>query len=148
MSYKCLECGHIFENGEAREVREDDGYVYVCPICGGDFEKTVKCSLCKGEFLEDELNGGVCDECIDEYRNQAKICVDISEQEGTKAKINVNYLIPFILSEEDINDILIEYIEKEKPNADCGAYIDEDISWFGEMLAKEVKNNENSKKKS
>lgn len=148
MSYKCLECGHIFENGEAREVREDDGYVYVCPICGGDFEKTVKCSLCKGEFLEDELNGGVCDECIDEYRNQAKICVDISEQEGTKAKINVNYLIPFILSEEDINDILIEYIKKEKPNADCGEYIDEDISWFGEMLAKEVKNNENSKKKS
>ena len=148
MSYKCLECGHIFENGEAREVREDDGYVYVCPICGGDFEKTVKCALCKGEFLEDELNGGVCDECIDEYRNQAKICVDISEQEGTKAKINVNYLIPFILSEEDINDILIEYIKKEKPNADCGEYIDEDISWFGEMLAKEVKNNENSKKKS
>ena len=148
MSYKCLECGHIFENGEAREVREDDGYVYVCPICGGDFEKTVKCSLCKGEFLEDELNGGVCDECIDEYRNQAKICVDISEQEGTKAQINVNYLIPFILSEEDINDILIEYIEKEKPNADCSAYIDEDKSWFGEMLAKEVKNNENSKKKS
>lgn len=148
MSYKCLECGHIFENGEAREVREDDGYVYVCPICGGDFEKTVKCSLCKGEFLEDELNGGVCDECIDEYRNQTKICIDISEQEGTKAKINVNYLIPFILSEEDINDILIEYIKKEKPNADCSAYIDEDISWFGEMLAKEVKNNENSKKKS
>ena len=143
MSCKCVECGHIFDECEAKETKECWGFNYSCPICNGDFEKTVKCAVCKGEFLDEELNGGVCDECIDEYRNQAKICIDISEQEGTKSKINVNYLIPFILSEEEINRILIEYIEKEKPNADCGAYIDEDISWFGEMLAKEVNKNEN-----
>ena len=46
---------------------------------------------------------------------------------------------PFRFNAQKINHILIEYIKNEKPNADCGAYIDEDISWFGEMLAKEVK---------
>lgn len=146
MSYKCLECGHIFEEGESKRIREDDGYICVCPICGGDFKKTVNCSICRGEFLEEELNGGVCDECINEYRNQAKVCIDIAEKEGTKSKINVNYLISCILSEEEINHILIEYIKNEKPNADCGEYIDEDISWFGEKLAEEVKKNENKKK--
>ena len=145
MSYKCLGCDHIFEECEAKKVKEDYGYEYGCPNCGGDFEETVKCSICKGEFLEDELNGGVCKECIDEYRNQTSVCVDIAVQEGTKTKINVNYLVASLLTEEEINRILIEYIKEEKPNADCGAYIDEDISWFVEMLSKEVKKNENRK---
>ena len=43
------------------------------------------------------------------------------------------------ITELGIRKEMIEYIKKEKPNADCGEYIDEDISWFGEMLAKEVK---------
>ena len=146
MSYKCLECDHIFEECEANKVKEDFGYTYSCPICGGDFEETIKCSICRGEFLEDELNGGVCKECIDEYRNQSAVCVNISEQEGTKKLVKVNYLIARLLDEEEIKRVLIEYIKKEKPNADCGAYIDEDISWFGEMLSKEVKKNEDSKK--
>lgn len=146
MSYKCLECGHIFEGCEAKSIKEDYGYEFVCPICGGDFEETVKCSICKGEFLEDELNGGVCDECINEYRNCATMCIDICEAEGTRKNVKINYLVASILAEEEINNILIEYVKANKPNANCEKYIDEDISWFGEMLAKEVKKNECKKK--
>ena len=53
---------------------------------------------------------------------------------------------PVLVEIDNYPEDLIEYIKNEKPNADCGEYIDEDISWFGEMLEKEVKKNENEKK--
>lgn len=71
--FKCIDCGHIFENGEEaiREERHPYGsttaseYFSVCPICGDDFETTQSCKKCGGEFLEDELIGGYyCEECL------------------------------------------------------------------------------------
>lgn len=71
MFLKCLECGHIFEDGEQKiriehhpEVHADE-YVHVCPVCGGDYEEAKRCKSCGGAFLEDELIGGYyCDECL------------------------------------------------------------------------------------
>lgn len=143
MSYKCLNCGHIFEWCEAKEVKEDYGYEYCCPICDGDFKETVKCSICKGEFLEDELNGGVCDECIDEYRKNFNACYEASLDETVEIKINA--LLASLFDVRDIEQILKEYIRDKWQDVDCSQFIDEDISWFGEMLSKEVKKNENKK---
>lgn len=73
MFLKCLDCGHIFEEGEqaTREERHPYGsttaseYFAVCPVCGGDFEEAVRCEKCGGAFLEDELIGGYyCRECL------------------------------------------------------------------------------------
>lgn len=74
MSYKCKECGHIFEEGEAKCYRENQGECHgaiayetftVCPCCGSsDFDETKRCKCCMGEFLENELFDGRCDDCL------------------------------------------------------------------------------------
>lgn len=73
--YKCLDCGHIFEEGEQDIIREYhseiEGGFYEefvrCPICGGDFTETTSCKKCHGEFLEDELiSGYYCEDCLRE----------------------------------------------------------------------------------
>ena len=75
MSMKCLDCGHIFDEGEQAINREYHDEIpggfhedfAVCPICGGDFEETMSCKKCRGAFLEGELIGGYyCEECLRE----------------------------------------------------------------------------------
>jgi hypothetical protein len=49
MIYKCVDCGHIFEEGEQAVWYEDRGEFWGvpcsermtgCPICNGDYEET------------------------------------------------------------------------------------------------------------
>ncbi len=152
MSYKCLECGHIFENGEEAVWNENRGEYWGvpsyeemsgCPLCKGNYEQTIPCEICGSEHLEDELNGGVCEECIDEYRKKFDICYNISLCE--EKEITINALLATLFDKSDIEAILVEYIKKRMPDVDCSRFINEDKSWFGERLAEEVKNNENSK---
>lgn len=143
MSCKCVECGHIFDECEAKETKECWGFNYSCPICNGDFEKTVKCAVCKGEFLDEELNGGVCDECIDDYRKDFNRCYQISC--GEVEKVEINALLATMFDVAEINQILIEYVLEKMPGVDCSQFIDADISWFGERISEEVKKNENRK---
>ena len=85
--YKCTECGHIFEYGEEKKRMESRGEfggspcfeeMIGCPLCGGEYEETIPCKICGSEHLEEELNGGVCDSCIDEYRKDFDFCYNIS----------------------------------------------------------------------
>ena len=71
--YKCISCGHIFDEGEQKTIQENHPYgdttapeyFSVCPCCGCDFEKTKRCEKCGGEFLEDELFCGYyCKKCL------------------------------------------------------------------------------------
>lgn len=153
MSYKCLNCGHIFDEGEQRHSKQyvgecwgSDAYEDVsgCPLCDGDYEETKPCKICGSEHLEDELSGGVCDECIDEYRKNFDACYELSVGETTEVKINS--LLASLFEVSDIEQILKEYIQNKWQDVDCSPFIDEDISWFGEKLAEEVKKNENKKK--
>lgn len=65
--YKCLECGHLFEEGEQARWEESRGEFWGspcsesmsgCPICKGYYEEAVKCKIC-GRWVEDEY----CDDC-------------------------------------------------------------------------------------
>jgi hypothetical protein len=63
--YKCLECGHIFDEGEQSRWVEDYGERMTgCPLCLGDYAETYLCSSCGGEFLDDEMYCGICPECL------------------------------------------------------------------------------------
>ena len=74
MMYKCLDCGHIFEDGEEKRIREGEechGFpcwreYAVCPLCEGAFEETVACEGCGSAKLPDELTDGYCDECAED----------------------------------------------------------------------------------
>ena len=71
---KCLTCGYVFENDERSEYKERLEHFgtpcymveYACPICGGEYEETKRCSRCDGNFLEEELFDGICDNCLNE----------------------------------------------------------------------------------
>lgn len=149
---KCLECGHVFSEYDLNTWEESRGEHFGipcyekmsgCPICEGDYEETVQCAVCGSEHLEDELFGGVCSECIDEYRKDFNACYEISI--GETKEIKINALLASLFDVSDIEQILKEYIRDKWKDVDCSQFIDEDIQWFGEKISEEVKNGENSK---
>lgn len=149
---KCLECGHVFSEYDLNTWEESRGEhfgipcyekISGCPICEGDYEETVQCAVCGSEHLEDELFGGVCSECIDEYRKDFNACYEISI--GETKEIKINALLASLFDVSDIEQILKEYIREKWKDVDCSQFIDEDIQWFGEKISEEVKNGENSK---
>lgn len=152
MWYKCCECGHLFEEGEQARWREDRGefwgepcseMVYGCPICKGEYQKAEKCQICgKLEFKED-LNSGVCNDCIDERRKDFDMCYIISSTQNSE--IEINSLLATLFDKSDIETILYHYIKEKCKDVDCSQFIDDDILWFGQRLAEEVKKNENAK---
>ena len=153
MAYKCLKCGNIFEEGEQIYWDEDRGELWGsscsetmsgCPCCGGSYEETKACEICGSEHLENELLNGVCEECIDEYKNDANMCYKIGEND--KEPIKLNCFLTAIFSAEEIEDILLREFKKNSDNIDCSNFINADRSWFAERLAEEVKKNENGKK--
>jgi hypothetical protein len=155
MAYKCISCGHIFEDGEQGSYQEYMGEhfgfpaydtFYCCPICKGDYEKTVPCEICGSEHLEDELSGGVCDDCIESAKN-LKDCVSVGKYK--KETIRLNGFFGEVFNQNEIEQILSEYISQMKCDDSkrlFEKYIDSDKEWFGEMLVKEVKSNENTKR--
>ena len=84
--YKCLDCGHIFE--EPKQYSEDrtpggafEGGSFIeyytgCPVCSGAYEEAKQCEICGEYFTDDELtdtteyiNGGCgdcCEQCIED----------------------------------------------------------------------------------
>lgn len=150
MAYKCLECGHIFEEGEQAEWEEDHGLETPpyekwsgCPLCKGAYEETHSCSICGGEFLLDELNDDICDCCVealkDEYRYNPQRCYEISKDETSK--VEINFFLSCMFTEKQIENILIENIRKASSLVpiDCSAFMEADKSWFEERIVEEVK---------
>lgn len=144
MAFKCLSCGHIFEEGEQARWEEHHPYgmdyaaeeFSGCPICNGDFEETKQCKICGGEFLEDELNGDdVCDECIEEYSKNFDVCYKISANE--KEEIKINALLVSLLDVNEIETILYHYL-KTKRDIDCSKFVNQDKDWFADRLAEGV----------
>lgn len=131
--YKCLECGNIFEDGEQTSRFGVDS----CPLCNGAYEETTSCKICGSAHLEDELNGGVCDECIDEYRKDFDTCYEISL--GETEEIKINSLLASLFEVSDIEQILKEHIRYRWSEVDCSEFIDADKYWFGTKLLEEVK---------
>jgi DNA-directed RNA polymerase subunit RPC12/RpoP len=154
MSYKCLDCGHIFEDGEQAHWSESRGEYWGtpcsenmsgCPLCKGEYEETVQCAVCGSEHLEDELNGGVCDECIDSHRYDIDMCFSVgaNDTEG----VEINCFLASMFDKEEVEEILFRELKEAQKyrKIDCEKFIESDRSWFAEILAKEVEKDENAK---
>jgi hypothetical protein len=158
MALKCCDCGHIFEVGEQAIWSESRGEfwgtpcseeVRGCPLCRGDYAEAKPCNICGSEHFLDELTEGVCEECIDNYKKDFKFCNKIAqewEKEGNSSACDfvLNDFFAIMFTKEQIENMLIEYIQEKMPNLDCSKFVESDIEWFCEM-AKEVKKNENAK---
>ena len=73
--YKCVDCGHVFEDGEQAVWNEDRGEYFGmpcsetmtgCPKCHGYYEEAHICDGCGEWFLDDELYDGLCGGCQEE----------------------------------------------------------------------------------
>lgn len=152
MSYICLDCGRIFEDGEQKNWSESRGEFWGvscseemsgCPDCGGDYEEAKQCEVCGKDCCSEDLTYGVCNECIDNAGHNFELCEKICGDE--KKEIKINALLASLFDVGDIEHILKEFIRYRWKDVDCSPFIDEDKSWFGERLAEEVKKNENKK---
>lgn len=148
MTYKCLECGHIFEEGEEAHYFENGEYwgvpysqkISCCPLCNGEYDETVPCEICGSAHLKEELTSGVCEECIEEYRYNIQTCYEIGKNQD--GKIYINSFLANIFDKDEIEGILLNaLIKNEEINLkiDCKNFIDFDKCWFAERLAEEVK---------
>lgn len=151
MSFKCVDCGHIFEEGEQTILKEDMGefwgsscskVISGCPLCGGEYEETKPCAICGSEQLEEDLNGGICDECIDKYKHDIDMCFNVGKYDDDKVEINC--FLAAMFDKKEIEEILfdrlkmrVQYI-REYIEADCEKFINSDRSWFGERILEEI----------
>jgi hypothetical protein len=148
--YKCVGCGNIFEEGEQAVWEETHGLdsppyekFCCCPSCGGEFEEAKHCVVCGGCFLEDELNDGICNECLyeleEEYRHDFNKCYEISENE--KVKVELNFFLSCMFTEKQIEEILMKNLKEANSlvSIDCTAFLEADRIWLQERIAEEVK---------
>lgn len=152
MEYMCMSCGNIFEQGEQRKWRESRGEFWGapcyedmsgCPICGGDYAKAKKCEMCRTVHLEEELEAGVCGDCVEKYRNDIDMCYAIGAHE--KDDVSLNSFLLSVFSPEQIEEILFSALKEAKKlvEIDCKEFISNDLWWFCKKLLEEVKKNEN-----
>ena len=140
MRYQCHECDRRFEKPDiVIETHGLDSPPYeeigVCPYCKGWFEEMHRCEICGEYFTEDELTGGVCDECVYEKATDIEFCYNLETEETIK----INGFIASVFTEEQINEILWNRIKEinRMVNISCYDFIDSDKSWFAEKLIKE-----------
>ena len=76
--YKCIDCGHLFEEGEQAVWYENQGECHGvtamerfsgCPLCRGDYEEVRQCKKCGYWHTYDELYDGWCEKCLRETIN-------------------------------------------------------------------------------
>lgn len=147
MSYICLDCGNIFEDGEQVTRTERIGEywgtpcsqsVCGCPVCGGEYEESIPCKICGSQHLEEELNDGVCDECIENYKYDIDMCYKIGSNDTENVELNC--FLSAMFDKSEIEELLFEELAKSnKHNAiDCNIFINSDRSWFAERLLEEL----------
>lgn len=72
--YKCLECDHLFEDGEEYRWMEPGGERFAgCPICFCAYGEAYQCDRCGSYHLPDELYEGLCLDCLKRLANSRNV---------------------------------------------------------------------------
>lgn len=141
--YKCIECGHLFEEGEESKWTEPYGENFSgCPLCKGNYERTEPCLICGTECFETDITSGLCEHCIANYENDVDMCYEIGKNDTDK--IELNCFLSAMFTQEEIEIILLKHLKNEQKRfkVDCNPFISNDKYWFAERLLEEIKKNE------
>ena len=131
--YICTKCNHIFGEGEAKVIHENQGECFgfpaiesfsACPICEGEYEEAAKCSICEEYYLEEDLTNDICDECLDKEIDYDKVLKFLTTTEELKY-----FVFNFFFTEKTFGDALEKAIN------------DELVWWFKRKVFDEKLNN-------
>lgn len=144
--FKCYDCEATFS--EPRNYTEKMGECFgfpayesfsCCPECGGSFDEAKQCKICGEWFFEDELDDGICEECLAEneaeYRYNVKACFDVLKNETMQ--IEINPVLAMLLKKSEIEEELLKML-LECSSVDCSSVIKEYEDWFIEEIKKGV----------
>ena len=113
----CRQCNHIFEEGEQKVIKENQGECFgypsyeiygVCPLCGGQYDEAIDCSICGECHLEEDLTNGICDECLDKEVDYDKVLKFLLDTEELKS-----FVFDFFFTEKIFGDNLDKSILEE-----------------------------------
>lgn len=74
--FYCEDCDRFFEETKMMLKVEDDigyqQYIEVCPFCHNDYlQETEICARCGKDVAREDIDDGMCKECLDELRSEA-----------------------------------------------------------------------------
>lgn len=129
----CDECGEVFfEEDVQHHYYDDSGDEYGSPCCNGDFADAYECKMCGEYFRESELHNGVCDECLYEHKRDYALLEKFAEEWYDNEPVELSPLITSTLTAEQINGILLRYIEER--DIDCSPFIKANSDDFADKL--------------
>lgn len=116
MTYKCLECGAIFEEGNEQSWVEPHGEHFSgCPRCGGAYEETEQCKWCERDFFNSDLSyNGFCEECLEEL----------------KQKLDYDDCLEYLLEKNQLTNFFFWFYDCYNVNASSTKLIDELKQWY------------------
>lgn len=123
----CNRCGTVVEDCEVGTYSQCHGYTSLgdglCETvvercrCGGDYVEATKCELC-GEWFDDTDLNGVCECCLDEHETVDN-AIDYGA-EHTATIDGINGAVTYLLTTEEINEILIRWIKENFTDTSYG----------------------------
>lgn len=146
--YICKKCGEL---SEELPIVSNRGYFnsyddFEAPSsnvarcdCGGKFVKAEQCIVC-GEYVPlKEIKSDICEYCLDEEAEATPYEYGLKIGADNKTDIYINGLIPSILSTEEIEKILLNYIDENNMNIKdfnkkCEKYCREDMDCFAQYV--------------
>lgn len=129
MTYKCLDCGCVFESYE-EWVEPHGEYMKGCPNCQGAFEEAEECEYCGEYHLHEDLYDGMCAGCLQQeinYESFFEYCEDNREDHYLDDFV-MAYLLdmnPVSAISCEFHDLMVKHykdrVEAAKANPDfCG----------------------------
>jgi DNA-directed RNA polymerase subunit RPC12/RpoP len=111
--------------------------------CGGHFVEAERCVACGEYYPTDELKSNVCEYCLDEHAESSPYQYGLEIGEDNKTDVYINGLIPSLLTPDEINKILLDYIYKncnniKNFNRKCEKYCREDMDCFAQYVEEKV----------
>lgn len=130
----CNRCEKLKREEDLEYVTEMHGerhLDYTCS-CGGEYDEATKCKLC-GEWFNNDFLHGICEYCMEEEETVGNA---LAIGEYSTVKREINGFVADVLTDEQINKILIKWVEENftdhsKP---VWSYLESDKGAFCEYL--------------
>ena len=138
--FKCIHCGHEFEDIDARNYDSASGtWEEYCPNCGSeDFKEAEKCEECGEWRIADKVVNGMCEDCL---KKAATVPNAFAYGNRDKHGVELNGFIAWAFTADEIESVLLNELMKSKDLAAKYAkdYCMDDSWMFAEYLKEEDK---------